>query len=94
MTLDTNEIRTDKKYGKIDFAIHCRNNTVDDAHHLLLECDLFKDGTDLLLNSSSQAFNLHSVFNPHLIADFSDFRLCNFVTNCMKRIDGLIDRHK
>ena len=66
----------------------CSSNSVDDAYHLLFECDFFKDDRDTLLNSYPQAFNPHSAFNPHLLADFSDHHLCKFVANCMKHIDN------
>ncbi len=36
----------------------CSSDTVDDACHLLLECDFFKDDRDILLNSYPQALLL------------------------------------
>jgi hypothetical protein len=58
----------------------CSSNTVDDACHLLLDCDFFKNVRDILLNSYPQAFNPNSAFDPHLLADF--FRLSSLQICC------------
>ncbi len=40
------------------------------------------------LNSYPQTFIPNSAFNPHLLADFEDYHLCDFVANCMNHVDN------